>query len=165
MVFQLMQPNPKLVGHIVSSHGIATDPDKVATIVQLSQPNSITEVGAFLGHVGYYRRYIYKYVNIAISLIELIKKTDTPCVWTEACTKAFETLKHKLTTALVLIPPDWNKDFEVYVDALNVAIGSVLSHKDEKGHDRPIYFASHQLAATEKNYTITKREALEMKFL
>jgi hypothetical protein len=161
---QFAVPFGKLVGHIVSKQGIATDPDKVAIIVQLSQPNTITEVRAFLGHVGYYRRYIYKYANIALPLTELTKKTEIPPVWTETCTKAFETLKHKLTSAPVLIPPDWNKDFEVYVDASNVAIGSVLSQKDEKGHDRPIYFASRQLAAAEKNYTVTEREALGMIF-
>ena len=163
--FQFAVPFGKLVGHIVSSQGIATDPDKVAIIVQLSQPNAVTKVRAFLGHVGYYRRYIYKYANIAIPLTELTKKIDTTPVWTEACTKAFKMLKHKLTIVPVLIPPHWNKDFEVYVDASNVAIGSVLSQKDEKGHDRPIYFASRQLSIAEKNYTITEREALGMIFL
>ena len=161
---QFVVPFGKLVGHIVSSQGIATDPDKVAIIVQLPQPNSVTEVRAFLGHVGYYRRYIYKYANIAIPLTELTKKSDIAHIWTNACTKAFETLKHKLTTAPVLIPPDWEKDFEVYVDASSVAIGSVLSQKDEKGRDKPIYFASRQLTAAEKNYTVTEKEALGMIF-
>jgi hypothetical protein len=152
---QFAVPFGKLVGHIVSSQGIATDLDKVAIIIELPIPINVTRIRAFLGHVGYYRRYIYKYANIAIPLTELTKKSEIAPVWTEACTKAFNTLKHKLTTAPVLVPPDWNKDFEVYVDASNVAIGSVLSQKDGKGHDKPIYFASRQLAVAEKNYTVT----------
>jgi len=60
-------------------------------------------------------------------LIEFAKKSNTSPVWTEACIKAFETLKHKLTMAPVLIPTNWDKDFEVYIDASNVTIGSVLS--------------------------------------
>jgi len=84
---------------------------------------------SFLGHVEYYRRYIYKYANITIPLMELTKKFDYALVWTDVCTKA---LKHKLTIAPVLIPTNWDKDFEVYVDASNVAIQSVLSQKDEK---------------------------------
>jgi len=99
----------------------------------------VIEVRAFLGHVGYYRRYIYKYANI---VMELTKKSDTASISTKACTKAFETLKYQVTTTPILILADWNKDFEVYVNASNVAIGSILSQKDEKGHDRPIYFAS-----------------------
>ena len=161
---QFAVPYGKLVGHIVSNQGIATDPDKVAIITELPEPNSVTEVRAFLGHVGYYRRYIYKYANIAIPLTELTKKSDSAPIWTESCTRAFKTLKKRLTTAPILIPPDWEKNFEVYVDASNVAIGSVLSQKDEKGHDKPIYFASRQLAAAEKNYTVTEREALGMIF-
>jgi len=162
--FQFVVPFGKLVGHIVSSSAIAIDLDKVSTIVQLAQPNTITEVRAFLGRAGYYRCYIHKYANVVIPLTDLTKKTDTPLVWTEDCTKSFETLKHKLTTAPVLIPLNWNKDFEVYVDASNVAIGSVLSQKDEKRHDRPIYFSSCQLAVVENNYPVTEREALGMIF-
>jgi hypothetical protein len=62
----------------------------------------------------------------------------------------------------VLIAPNWDKPFEVYVDASNFSIGSVLSQKDIKGHDRPIYFASRQLRAAEKNYLVTEREGLGM---
>ena len=67
-------------------------------------------------------------------------------------------------SAPILVAPNWEKDFEVYVDASNVAIGAVLSQKDEKGHDHPIYFASRQLVQAERNYTVTEREALGMIF-
>ena len=56
------------------------------------------------------------------------------------------------------------KEFHIFVDASNVAIGSVLSQKDENGHDHPIYFASRQLVQAERNYTVTEREALGMIF-
>jgi hypothetical protein len=57
------------------------------------------------------------------------------------------------------------KDFEVYVDASNFAIGSVKSQKDKKGKDRSIYFTSRQLSAAERNYLVTEREALGMVYL
>ncbi len=59
------------------------------------------------------------------------------------------------------MPLDW-KEFQVYVDASNFTIGSVLSKKDDKSFDHPIYFASRQLGATKINCTTTKREALGM---
>jgi hypothetical protein len=73
-------------------------------------------------------------------------------------------LKQKLVSAPILVPPNWDKDFDVYVDASNVAIGSILSQKDDSQHDQPIYFASRQLNAAEKNYSVTEREALGMIF-
>jgi hypothetical protein len=74
-------------------------------------------------------------------------------------------LKQKLVSAPILVPPNWDKDFDVYVDASNVAIGSILGQKDDSQYDHPIYFASRQLNAAVKNYSVTKREALGMIFL
>ena len=73
-------------------------------------------------------------------------------------------MKQRLITAPVLISPNWDREFQVYVDASNVAIGSVLSQKDDRNFDHPIYFASRQLIATERNYTTTEREALGMMY-
>jgi hypothetical protein len=93
-------------------------------------------------------------------LTYLTKQTDLLGVWTNKCTKALNQLKKWLSKAPVLIAPNWENPFEVYVNAFNFAIGSVLSQKDSKDHDRPIYFASRQLSAVEKNYFVTEREDL-----
>ena len=158
-------PFGKLVGHIISKQGVATDSEKIAIIGSLPIPTTVTEVKGFLEHTGYYRRFIFCYSVIAMLLTELLKKTDTPPVWTEACTQAFNMLKKKLVFAPIIVAPNWEKDFEVYVDASNVDIGAVLSQKDDKGHDHPTYFASRQLVQAERNYTVTEREALGMIFL
>jgi hypothetical protein len=159
---EFLVPCGRLLGHIVSKKGIAVDPDKVATILLLPIPEHITGVKAFLGATSYYRRHIYFYAQVAALLTYLTKQIDLPGVWTEECTIAFNKLKTRLSKAPVLIAPNWEKPFEVYVDASNFAIGSVLSQKDLKGHDRPIYFASRQLSAVEKNYSVTEREGLGM---
>jgi hypothetical protein len=161
---QFSVPYGKLLGHIVFVQGMATDPDKVAVIINLPIPNTVSEVKGFLGHIGYYRRYIYKYATLALPLTQLLKKSGLPPVWTPSCTKAFHILKQKLVSAPILVPPNWDKDFDVYVDASNVAIGSILSQKDDSQHDHPIYFADRQLNTTEKNYSVTEQEALGMIF-
>ena len=123
-------PSGKLLGHIVSTAGIATDPDKIKIILDLQIPDTVTGVRIFLGHVSYYRRFIYKFAVICIPLTKLLKKPlpDSPDpIWTKECTIAFETLKQRLVSAPILVTPCWTKQFEVYVDASNVAIGSVLS--------------------------------------
>ena len=162
---QFLVPCGKLLGHIVSIHGIMVDPAKVAVIINLPLPDSVTEVRAFLGHVGYYRRYIFAYAILALPLTQLLKKTTEEGIkpiWTKECSIAFQEIKQRLITAPVLISPNWDKEFQVYVDASNVAIGSVLSQKDDRNFDHPIYFASRQLIAAERNYTTTEREALGM---
>ena len=154
----------RLVGHIVSEQGIATDPDKIANIVSLPIPTTVTEVKGFIGHIGYYRRFIYQYAVIVMPLTKLLKKDDEVSVWNSACTHAFNTLKRKFVSAPILIPPNWEKKFHIFVDASNVAIRSILSQKNENGHDHPIYFASRQLVQAERNHNVTEREALGMTF-
>jgi hypothetical protein len=159
---QFLVPCGRLLGHIVSKEGIAVDPDKIVAILLLPISLHITGVKSYLGGTGYYRRFIYNYAHIAQPLTHLTRQTDEPGIWTKECTKAFNKLKKRLSKAPVLIPPNWDKDFEVYVDASNFAIRSVLSQKDEKRKDRPIYFTNRQLSAAKRNYSLTKREALGM---
>ena len=151
-----------MVGHIVSNKGIGVDLDKVVAIQKLEILEHMTAFKGFLGATGYYRRFIYSYAQVAAPSTHLTKQTDAPRVWTKECTKAFNKLKNRLSIASILIPLDWNKPFEVHVDASNFAIGSILSQKNDEGHDRPIYFSSRQLSVAEKNYSVTEREGLGM---
>jgi len=115
---------------------------------------------------SYYRRAVKDFATHAAPLTNLFKKLDKGAspMWTPECTKAFITLKERLSTTSVLIPPNWVEPFHIYVGASNRALGFVLSQKDSKNTDHPIYFASRQLIAAEKNYTTTEREALGMIF-
>ena len=63
-----LMPFGRLVGYIVSEQGIATDLDKIANIVFLPIPTTVTKVKGFLGHIGYYRRFIFRYAIIAMPL-------------------------------------------------------------------------------------------------
>ena len=65
-----------------------------------------------------------------------------------------------LTKAPVIQPPDWGKDFHVFVKASDVAIRSSLMQLSELNWYRPVYYASRKLSTTERNYSTTEREAL-----
>jgi hypothetical protein len=163
---QFVVPFGKLLGHIVSANGIEVDPDKITLIVNFPRPTTIRGVRSFVGLASYYRRAIRSFAEIAAPLTKLLKKLEVGAhlVWELACEEAFITLKEKLPIAPVLVPPNWDLPFHVYVDASNIALGYVLSQKDTKNLDHPIYFANRQLIAAEKNYTTTEREALAMIF-
>ena len=77
------------------------------------------------------------------------------------CQVALNKLKERLVSAPILVYPDWNKMFHVHIDASGIALGAVLEQPREK-MDHPIYYASKKLSTVERNYTMTKREALAM---
>jgi hypothetical protein len=115
-----------LLGHVGSSKGIEIDKEKNQCISRLQVPMDTSELRAFLGHTGYYRHFILMYAAICLPLIALLKK-DVQYAWSPKKQIAFELLKEKLVTALVLIPPDWTKVFHVYTDGSNFCVGANLS--------------------------------------
>ena len=148
----------KILGHIVSKNGISTDMDKIKVIIELPIPRGPRDVQVFMGHCGYYRRFIYMYAEIARPLYGLL----VVFVWTEECEESFEKLKKALTSAPILRAPVWDQIFHVHIDASAYAIGCILAQPGEFNKDFPIAYASRQMIAAEKNYTTTEREGLTM---
>ena len=75
--------------------------------------------------MGWYKELIPDFAQIAVSIIQLLKK-DVKFVCIDDFQKSFEELMSKLSTYPVLRPPDWKKPFHVFCDASNVAVGSAL---------------------------------------
>nr|GEX59647.1 reverse transcriptase domain-containing protein [Tanacetum cinerariifolium] len=108
-------------GQKISKSGIEVDRVKVDIIAKLPHANTIKGVRSFLGHAGFYRRFIQDFSKIARSMTHLLEK-KTPFVFSKECIDAFNTLKKKLIEALILVVPDWNLPFELMCDASNYAI-------------------------------------------
>ena len=85
----------KILGHIVSKNGILTNEEKVSAIAQMAKPTNTKQVQGFMGHCGYYHRFIYNYATIARPLYALLVNFE----WTEKCDEAFEKLKIALVNA------------------------------------------------------------------
>nr|GFB08451.1 reverse transcriptase domain-containing protein [Tanacetum cinerariifolium] len=110
------------------------DQAKVNVIAKLSQPTTVKGVRSFLGHAGFYRRFIQDFSKIARPMTHLLEK-ETPFVFSKDCINDFETLKKKLTEASILVVPDWNLPFELMCDASDFAIGAVLGQRPTGGHN------------------------------
>ena len=124
---KLFQPRVGFLGHIVSSAGIETDPEKVeAAVVTWPERQSIHYVRSFLGHCSYYRRFVKCFAEIAAPLHALTRKYAY-FVWTEACKAAFEVLKRALTSSPVLAMPTDNDSYILDTDASKMSIEAVLS--------------------------------------
>ena len=146
-----------LLGHVLSTKGICPIPDKIKVIVNWLPPKNITQLKSFLGAVGYYRKFIKNFAQIANPLFNLLKK-DVSFVWSDKCNIAFERLKKSLTIAPVLSPPDYSKPFIIRTDASRDGLGGVLLQVKENSIESPIYFESRTLSASESNYSVTDLE-------
>ena len=110
------------LGHLISNKGIQVDPTKIKVILSLPIPKTQREVRGFLGHAGYYRRFIENFSGVATTLFQLLAK-DSEFSWSSACQQSFKTLKEKLVQARVLRGPNWSLPFHISSDALDTTIG------------------------------------------
>ncbi|GJT87185.1 reverse transcriptase domain-containing protein [Tanacetum coccineum] len=151
-----------VIGHKVSNAGLEVDKAKIDVISKLPPPTNIKGIRSFLGHAGFYRRFIKDFSKIARPLTKLHEK-DTPFEFDDECQKAFELLKEKLTCAPMIVSPNWNLPFELMCDASDFAVGVVLGQKDSKNF-YPIYFASKTLNPAQQKYTVTEKELMAVVF-
>eukprot|EP00253_Pinus_taeda_P008533 PITA_08533 len=132
-----------VLGHFISFLGIQVDPAKVQVIQTLPIPKTQTDVRSFLGHAGYYRRFIKNFSKIASLLFVLFMK-NVEFKWTDGCQKAFNELKHQLSTTPILRGPDWALPFHISSNASDTAIGAVLG-QEENNLPYAIYFISKNM--------------------
>ena len=117
-----------VLGHVISSRGIEVDKAKIELISKLPSPTNVKTVRQFLGHAGFYKRFIKDFSKIAKPLYKLLEK-DAKFVWEKECQESFEELKSHLTTAPIVQAPNWQLPFEVMCDASDLAIGAVLGQR------------------------------------
>ncbi|CAN6557259.1 unnamed protein product [Malus baccata var. baccata] len=151
-----------VLGHIISEKGMEVDKSKIDLVRHLPSPTSIREVRSFLGHAGFYRRFIKDFSKVSQPLCRLLKK-DVAFDFNKECTTSFKQLKELLTTASIIVPLDWSLPFELMCDASDYALGAVLGQRKDK---RPhvIYYASWTLNDAQLNYSTTDKELLAVVF-
>ncbi|XP_042005760.1 uncharacterized protein LOC121754476 [Salvia splendens] len=151
-----------VLGHVVSSRGIEVDPAKVAVIAKLPYPTNQKEIRAFLGHAGFYRRFIKDFTKIAQPLTRLLQN-DVEFEFSDACKAAFQFLTDRLISSPIICAPDWNHLFEVMCDASDYAMGAVLGQNIE-GKSYVIFYTSKTLNQAQKNCGVTEKEMLSVVF-
>ena len=144
-----------LLGHIVSKDGIVVDPEKVRAILEAPTPNNAKSLSRCLGQIRWHNRMIRHLADFTTPLHAVVHRV--PFQWAEPEEKAYQALKVMLSQAPVVQPPDWTKSFHVFVDASDIATGSVLMQLIE-----PVYYASRKLSKAERNYSVIEREAFGM---
>ena len=147
---------------MISEKGIQVDKAKIDLISKLPYPTNVREIRGFLGHAGFYRRFIKDFSKVAQPLTRLLQH-EVKFDFDETCKKAFDLLKEKLTTAPIIQPPNWELPFGLMCDASDYAVGAVLGQKVGKNR-HVIYYASKTLNPAQCNYTTTEKELLAIVF-
>jgi hypothetical protein len=142
------------LGHVVSSAGVSTDPNKVQSIRNWPVPQDLKQLRSFLGLAGYDRKFVRHFVVIARPLTDWLKK-GVYFVWTSTHDTAFTTLKEALMSAPVLVLPDFSKTFSIQTDASELGVGAVLL---QDGH--PLTFVSKALGSRTRGLSTYEKEYL-----
>lgn len=151
-----------VLGHKISKRGIEVDKAKIEVISKLPPPTSVKGVRSFLGHAGFYRRFIKDFSKVVNLLCKLLEK-DAKYVFDEKCMETFKLLKQKLTPTPIITAPNWSLPFELMCNASDVAVGAVLGQRINKMF-HSVYYASKTMNEAQRNYTVTEKELLAIVF-
>jgi hypothetical protein len=141
------------LGHIISGNEVSTDPNKIQAVKDWPTPKNITELRAFLGLAGYYRRFIKDCEKICRPLFNSLKKGDLS--WVNEQVEAFDTIKEALCSAPVLALPNFTKPFILETDASARSIGAVLMQQG-----RLLSFLSKSLGKRSAEMSTYDKEAM-----
>ena len=151
-----------VLGHMISTTGLEVDQAKVSIIRNLMPPTTVKGIRSFLGHAGFYRRFIREFSKIARPLCRLLEK-DTKFNFNESYQNSFEEIKSILVEAPIMAKPDWNREFEIMCDASDFAMGAILGQRAEKVF-KAIYYANKTFNEAQENYSTTEKEMLAIVF-
>ena len=151
-----------VLGHKIYVAGLEVDQAKVFIIETLMPPTTVKGIRSFLGHGGFYRKFIKDFSKISRTLCRLLEK-EAKFEFDEECKCAFEEIKVRLIRAPIMATPDWSKDFEIMCDASDYATGVILGQRTDKTF-RAIYYANKNFNEAQENYSTTKKEMLEIVF-
>jgi len=133
---------------VIGLKGVEIQKEKVKGVLNWPVPRNVKEVQKFLDLANYYRRFIKDFARIAALLYALVRK-EQKWKWKKEQEKVFGKLKVVFITEPILAILDIDREMRVEVDALDYAIGKVLSTKYKDGKWRPVVFISKLLNTME----------------
>ena len=147
---------------MISAARLEVDQAKVSIIRNLIPPTTVRGIISFLGHAGFYIRFIRDFSKIARPLCRLLEK-DAKFNFDESCQNCFEEIKSRLVEAPIMAKTDWNREFKIMCDASDFAMGAVLGQKAEKVF-KAIYYTNKTFNEAQENYSTTEKEMLAIVF-
>ncbi|CAF1363628.1 unnamed protein product [Rotaria sordida] len=153
----------EFLSHTITKDSIVPSKERIQAILDMSQPNSLAQANKFIGKIGWYRKFIPNFAQIAAPIHKVTNKTKKKkkeFYWHEDQIQAANQLKQILTEEpLVLKYPHSTAPFILSTDASEYTIGGTLK-QIINGQTHYNYYLSRLLTTTERNYPTIDREAL-----
>jgi hypothetical protein len=149
----------KLLGHIVCKEGIYIDTERIKSINEINPPKSNKGVQSFFGKINFVRIFFLDYASI-IKMINLLPKNEQRFKWKTYTQEVFNNIKGTITTSLVLISLNFQRDFIVYSFSTETFVASVLTRNNIKGEEFPISFMRKTLHDYKLRYSKLEKQAL-----
>ena len=146
----------KLPGHIISERGTKIYHDRVATIQQIGLTKNKKEIQSFLGKVNFLRRFITNFAEVVKDMKNMLKN-DSKFKWSLEAKKYFIDNKKALYEALVLVSPNFAKEFMIFPFSSEHTIAGVLLQKNEKNEEKPISSYIKTLRDSTLKYNIMEK--------
>ncbi len=148
------------LGHRVGGGKVAVPEHRVHAMAEFRQPTTKKDLRAFLGSIGYYRKFIPRFSDHSALLTPATSGTAPgKVVWSQEMLDAFQSLRKSLCNHCVLTVPSVSDTFQLHTDASGVGVGAVLNVIREDV-EHPVAFFSRQLRGPERRYSATEIEAL-----
>ena len=120
-----------VLGHKISAAGLEVDQAKIFVIKTLMPPTTVKGIRSFLGHAGFYRRFIKDFSKISRPLCRLLEK-DANFDFDESCCSEFEEIKSILVSDPIMLTPGRSNEFEIMCDVSDYEMGTVLGQRTKK---------------------------------
>ncbi|GJS95888.1 reverse transcriptase domain-containing protein [Tanacetum coccineum] len=121
-----------VLGHKISRKRIKVDKAKVDVISKFPHPTTVKGIRIFLGHAGFYQRFIKDFSKISRPMTHLLEK-NTPFIFSESCNSCLSNIENEVNTkAPILISSELVPTFDIMSNASDYAIGAVLGQRIEK---------------------------------
>ncbi|MBW0578175.1 hypothetical protein O181_117890 [Austropuccinia psidii MF-1] len=146
----------KALGHIVSGLSLGIEKNKVAAVLLKPILHNKKEIISFLGFSSYYRKHLKHFAILAKSLYRICDQ-QTVFEMTQERIKAYETIRKALKEAPLLLIPDWNIPFKLYIDVCGDGLGAALHQVqiiDEKPTEGPVCYISREIKPTEARWSV-----------
>ncbi|XP_074267062.1 uncharacterized protein LOC141590364 [Silene latifolia] len=150
----------KLLGHIVSHHGIEIDPLKIKAIMEMPHPKTEKEIRGFLGRIQYISRFVSKLTMICEPIFKKLKVGEHK-MWDDECQAAFDRIKEVMSAPPVLGPPIAGLPLSLYLTVTDTAMGAMLAQTVEN-EERAIYYISKKFLEYEAKYTTLEKICLAL---
>ena len=154
-----MKPSITFVGHKVTKAGISADPEKVRAIVDMPQPQNVTDIRRFMDMVNQLGKFSSQLSEKSAPL-RALQSEKNAWYWGPEQQAAFDDVKQEICSPRVLAAYDPNYETKINSDSSKNGYGAVLlQRKTTNDEFRPVCFASKSLSPTEQRYSIIEKEA------